>query len=353
MAANFGSITQLMVARVLSGIGSGFGMATGAVYISEVAPRELRGMMATLYNVNIMGGVAGAYWINYGSTIHIASTSPWQWRVPMILQMIPGLVLAAGLPFCPESPRFLALRGKEETAKKALLRIRGLPEDHEYFREEFQELQLKVSSEAEEAKGFHGLVQLIKLCSTNPSIRSRLFFTLIIQTLFIMSGGNSITYYAPTILKSIGLVNTQILLFTAVYGLIKVSSVFIYAMFLVDRFGRRPLLIAGATINFVCLLYLACYLGLAKITAGTHPSAAAWVAIVAICVFAVGESSVTVPLQHGTDICRRLWLRMGTSFFPRYIRDLPHSCSWTNRHHRLHLSEPAQLWHHSWVPEHD
>jgi MFS family permease len=84
MSANFGSIAELLAGRVVSGLGSGFGMTTGAIYISEIAPRELRGCLSTFYNVNIMAGVTGAYWINYGSLLHIASTSSWQWRVPMV-----------------------------------------------------------------------------------------------------------------------------------------------------------------------------------------------------------------------------------------------------------------------------
>jgi MFS family permease len=84
MAANFGSIPELLAGRVLSGLGSGFGMTTGAIYISEIAPREIRGCLSTFYNLNIMAGVTGSYWINYGSLLHISSDSSWQWRVPMV-----------------------------------------------------------------------------------------------------------------------------------------------------------------------------------------------------------------------------------------------------------------------------
>ena len=75
MAVNFGSLSELLVGRVLSGIGSGSGMSVGPIYISEVAPLELRGMMTTFYNVNIMAGVAGSYWINYASQSVIPAES--------------------------------------------------------------------------------------------------------------------------------------------------------------------------------------------------------------------------------------------------------------------------------------
>ena len=103
-----------------------------------------------------------------------------------------------------------------------------------------------------------------------------------------MSGGNSITYYAPQILQSIGLNSAQILLFTSIYGCVKVCSVLLYAFVLTDRFGRRPLLLIGSTMNVLCLLYLSVFLGVAKIDATAKPTPAAWIAIVAICIFAIG-----------------------------------------------------------------
>lgn len=78
MAANFGSLVELLVGRVVSGLGSGLGMTVGPIYISEVAPTEMRGMMTTFYNINIMAGVAGSYWINYASFEHISPEDSWQ-----------------------------------------------------------------------------------------------------------------------------------------------------------------------------------------------------------------------------------------------------------------------------------
>lgn len=79
MAANFGSLSELLVGRILSGIGSGSGMSVGPIYISDVAPLKLRGMMTTFYNVNIMAGVAESYWIKNASQSVISAESNWQW----------------------------------------------------------------------------------------------------------------------------------------------------------------------------------------------------------------------------------------------------------------------------------
>jgi len=290
MAANFGSIAELLVGRIFSGLGSGVGMTTGAIYIAEISPREVRGCMATFFNINIMAGVTGAYWINYGSVLHIPVSSAWQWRVPMILQVIPAVVLFGGLPFFPESPRYLALRGRLDQAKTTLQHLRQLPEGDPYFEREHAELIASVVSAQEVESGWKAFKTLARTCAHDESTRKRLVFVVVVQTLFILSGGNSITYYAPTILKNMGLNSEQVLLFTAIYGMVKVASIFLYAIALVDRFGRRPLLLIGAAINFVCLLYLACYLGLANITGG-GATPASWIAIVAICIFAVGMSN--------------------------------------------------------------
>ncbi|KAL4963435.1 uncharacterized protein BDV14DRAFT_176562 [Aspergillus stella-maris] len=139
-----------------------------------------------------------------------------------------------------------------------------------------------------------------------------------------MSGGNSITYYAPTILVSIGLDSAQVLLFTAIYGLIKVVSVFLYAFFLTDRFGRRPLLLIGSTINTLCLTYLAAFLGVSNISDNASPSPAAWVAIEAICIFA-----------------NQVWLWLGSRILPNGVQNLPDLSARPNCVHYIHVPKSA------------
>ncbi|PYI05215.1 sugar transporter [Aspergillus sclerotiicarbonarius CBS 121057] len=305
MAANLGSFAELLVGRVLSGVGSGLGMSAGPIYISEVAPLELRGMMTTFYNVNIMSGVAGSYWINYGSLQVLPSTSSWQWRTTLVLQSIPALILLLGFPFFPESPRYLMMRGRIDAAYCSLSRLRGgMDESTEYFAREYMELRSKL--DATPASGVQAFLALVRECIHHAPTRKVLLFVTLIQTFFIMSGGNSITYYAPDILDSIGLTQSQVLLFTAIYGLIKFLAVLLYAFFLTDRYGRRPLLLLGSTINVLCLLYLTCYLALSPpSSSSTGPSAASWVSIVAICVYAIGYGFGWAPAFSLTasEIC--------------------------------------------------
>ncbi|GKZ35606.1 hypothetical protein AbraIFM66950_006306 [Aspergillus brasiliensis] len=315
MAANLGSFAELLVGRVLSGFGSGLGMSAGPVYISEVAPLELRGMMTTFYNVSIMSGVTGSYWINYASYQIIPTTSSWQWRTTLVLQSIPAIILFLGFPFFPESPRYLMMRGRIDAARRSLSRLRGGMDEHtEYFAREYTELlsKLDITNTTTSSKAF---LSLLRECIHHPPTRKILLFVILIQTFFIMSGGNSITYYAPNILESIGLNQSQVLLFTAIYGLVKLLSVFFYACFLTERFGRRPLLLIGSTINVCCLLYLTCYLALSpphsssssSSSTGTEssPSAASYISILAICTYAIGYGIGWAPVFSLTasEIC--------------------------------------------------
>ncbi|KAB8207124.1 putative sugar transporter [Aspergillus parasiticus] len=288
MAANFGSLAQFLAGRVVSGLGSGIAYSAGPVYLSEIAPAELRGMLSTFYNAGIMSGVAGAYWINYGSSQVFPNDSQYQWRVSMILQLIPSTALLIGYPFFPESPRFLMMAGQQDAAKHSLSRLRGgLDETNEYFLCEWNDLVQSVESHS--GATWSAFINLLRKCVHEKPIRKIILFVLLLQTFFIMSGGNSITYYAPNILNSVGFDAEKVLLFTAVYGTIKFISVFLYSFFLTERFGRRPLLLAGASINLACLIYISAYLGKAGSTnSANSPSAAAIVAVIAICIFAIG-----------------------------------------------------------------
>lgn len=287
MAVNFGSLPELLVGRIISGLGSGLAYSAGPCYLSEIAPAELRGMLSTFYNAGIMSSVAGAYWINYGCSTVL--TGRFQWVAPMILQMIPSAVLLLGYPFVPESPRFLLMAGRADEAKRSLLHLRGgLDETHEYFAREWSDLSQRIECQSADGIWKASTIVLQRVWNEKP-VRKILIFVLVVQTFFIMSGGNSITYYAPNILKSVGFDSEKVLLFTAVYGLIKFLSVLIYALYLTERFGRRPLLLIGAFVNLLCLVYLSAYLGKANIVENSeNASPAAIVAVISICVFAVG-----------------------------------------------------------------
>lgn len=245
------------------------------------------------------------------------------------------------------------MRGRTDQAKGALLQLRQIPEDDDYFVTEYHELIANIDHEQDTTSQWQSFKSLMTHCATDPSTRKRLVLVMIVQTLFIMSGGNSITYYAPTILGNMGFDSQEELLFTAICGMVKVASILLYSIVLTDRFGRRPLLLIGATINFVCLLYLSCFHGLASLD---KPSAASWVALVMICVFAVGKflaSLIMLTKFHAHISTRRLRIWLGSSFLPHGIRNLPNAHTWHYCHTGVHVSELAELCDHPGIPQHD
>ena len=93
------------------------------LYISEISPPEIRGALLVLEEFSIVTGIVIAFWITYG-TQYMASE--WSWRLPFLLQMVPGFVLGAGTTFLPFSPRWLVSKGRAEDAGDSLCKLRQL-----------------------------------------------------------------------------------------------------------------------------------------------------------------------------------------------------------------------------------
>lgn len=286
-----GGIVMLIVGRVLSGASSGAASVAGTTYLAEISPKVIRGGLSALYNANTMFGVSLGYWINYGSLLHISSLSNAQWQVPMAMQTLPGLILVCGLIALPESPRWLASKDRVDDAWKSLQTLRQLDLGHPFLQEEVSEISESRLYYLEQPKGLN-----MARFSQVPNLAKRLILVILVQTFFQLCGGNVITYYNTTILDSIGFIDPKTnFLFSGIYGLVKVISVFIYCLYFVDHYGRRPLLWAGSIIIIVTLTYMSIYLGALMDTSGSK--ATGWAAIVAIYLYAVGYaiSWATVP----------------------------------------------------------
>ncbi|WWC93843.1 hypothetical protein V866_000679 [Kwoniella sp. B9012] len=292
-----GNVNQVIGGRAMQGFASGGGTVTGTLFLAEIAPKAIRGVLGAFFSTNIMLGVSLGYWVNYISVLHIKSTSHWQWRFPIIFQLYPGIILLLALPFMPESPRWLVLQNKDQQAMKALCRIRRLPEDHPFIVAEYQEISNSVNAEVELAhsSSWAGLYSELR---NDRTLLRRFILVLIVQLGFNFSGGNSITYYQTSILSTINVTTTDgAYLFSGIYGLMKVLAVLIYAFFCSERFGRRKMVLIGAFINILCVLWIAIYLG----ALAGHNKAAGWVAIAAVCLFAIGYGIGWAPVAFGLN----------------------------------------------------
>ncbi|KAM0756202.1 putative hexose transport-related protein [Meredithblackwellia eburnea MCA 4105] len=287
------NINQVIGARVIEGFAGGAATVTGTMYVSEVSPASVRGLLGALFSTNIMLGVCLGYWGNYGSILNISASSHWQWRVPLLIQFIPGVIICALLPFVVESPRWYALKGKNDDALASLVRIRRLPADHSFVLQEYTQILGSIESERNISVSWVGLG---KELSKNKSLLRRFILVVIVQFGFNFSGGNSITYYQTSILTTIGVTGNSAYLFSGIYGLMKVAAVFIYALIFAERFGRRKMLLIGGIINILCVAWIAIYLG-----ALPGNKKAGWASVASICIFAIGYGIGWAPNGFGLN----------------------------------------------------
>src|SRR5947207_9403845 len=115
---------MLVVARFIGGIGVGMLSMIEPLYISEISPPEIRGALLVAEEFAIVFGIIMAFWITYG-TRYISGE--WAWRLPFLIQIIPGLILGARIAFLPFSPRWLASKGRDDEALASLAKLRQLP----------------------------------------------------------------------------------------------------------------------------------------------------------------------------------------------------------------------------------
>ncbi len=234
ICASAPSLAVLVVGRVVVGLGIGLASTTVPVYISEVSPPEARGWQVSLFQLAITIGILAAYLVDYA----FAKSGAWRWMLG--LAAVPGAMLGIGMLFLPESPRWLARYLRPESARAVLVRIRGT-QDVEL---EWREISVSISH-SEERGTWSDLL--------HPAVRHALIVGVGLAIFQQVTGINTVIYYAPTIIQSAGLPSASAaILATAGIGLVNVLMT-IVAMWLIDRVGRRPLLLTGISGMIVSL----------------------------------------------------------------------------------------------------
>lgn len=183
-----------------------------------------------------------------------------RWEVPTSLHIIfAGLIIILSF-FQYESPRYFVKQGKDEKATQALARIRNLPVDHEYVVREITGIQTAHQAEMEASMGA-GWLGIVKETFLVPGNLYRLYLTCMAQILSQWSGAGSITLYAPDLFKLLGITGqNEGLLVTGVFGIVKLVSAVICALFLVDVIGRKNALLLGITLQSIAMIYIASFL---------------------------------------------------------------------------------------------
>lgn len=229
--------TVLLAGRFVVGIGIGFSSVIAPLYISEVAPSDVRGALVSLYQFAITVGILGAYIVDYV----LASSA--NWRLMLGLAVVPSLVLVAGMLLMPESPRYLFKLKRDAEARDELSRIYGAGDGPAAEERSIRESLALPSA---------GIFELF----AQRGVRVALFIGVTLAILQQVTGINTVIYYGPQIFQLAGISsNAGSILAETLVGTVNCLMTLI-AIFFVDRVGRKPLLYAGLAGMFVALAAL-------------------------------------------------------------------------------------------------
>ncbi|KAI8682204.1 MFS domain-containing protein [Fusarium keratoplasticum] len=312
-----GLVGLIMGGRAVAGLGIGAAAPVIPVYIAEVAPPSIRGKLIGFFEIGSQGAQMLGFWVNYAVNKTISPDTSAQWRVPLGLQLLPGVILLAVLPLCPESPRWLCKQDQWEKAENIMADIRQLPISHPYVAKELREIRAEVEFEAHLNSinpGFKGkLKDLFK-----KGIRNRLAIGLCLMMCQNMTGVNIITYYSPRIFATLGIQSTDLKLFaTGFYGVAKTLGMVIFSFWVADHLGRRKGLIWGAFVGAVPMLYLGGYVmknDPEAVAAAGETNMSGWGYLAMVCVYLYGV--IYCATWQGIT-----WL-YASEIYPLYLRSL-------------------------------
>ena len=255
----------LITARVVAGVAIGIASFVAPLYISEIAPVAIRGKLVSINQVALTSGIVISYLVDYA----FAGSGAWRWMFAMAV--VPAAAFCIGLMFIPDSPRWLAARGHADQAKAVLNRMRA----PDKVAGELDEIQQSVKQQKGSwSELFSPLLRMAMIVGVGLAIAQQI------------TGINTVIYYAPIILKFAGLSSASSAILASVgVGVVNVALT-IVAMQLIDRVGRRPLLLislAGMTVSLGVL-------GLA-FALPQMASSLGWIAVASLMVY-VGSFAV-------------------------------------------------------------
>ncbi len=227
-----------IVFRFFGGIAVGTASMLSPMYISEISPGARRGALVSLNQLAIVIGILIAFFSNY----LLVGVGPDNWRWMLAVMGLPALFFFISLLFVPESPRWLVQKGKTEEAFGILSRING----SEKASTELRDIESSVHNEE---RGTYREV-------FSKELRPLLMIGVLLAIFQQMTGINSIMYYAPIIFQKIGSGTSSALMQTIAVGAVNLTFT-IVSLKLIDRWGRKPLLIVGAIGMVVSLAVIA------------------------------------------------------------------------------------------------
>ena len=265
-----GSELQLVIYRIIGGVGIGVASIISPLYISEISIARYRGTLVSLYQLAITIGFLGAYLVNYAILDHAIHAPEADitgsiydkifisenWRAMLGMETIPALLFFMVLFFIPESPRWLVIRNREDAAAKILSKTYG-PEKAE---EQVSELKNLVSGEVR--SDWRLLFQ--------PGFRLAVLIGVCLAILGQFMGVNAVLYYGPSIFEQTGLSEGDSLLYQVMVGAVNVLAT-VLGMWLIDRIGRKKLIYWGVSGMIISLFLIGLYFTVNRASAVLPP----------------------------------------------------------------------------------
>lgn len=241
-AVSFG---MFLAGRAIAGLAVGAMVSTVPVYLTEISPPAYRGLVTGLTGLGICFGTMLANWI--GFACGYAPDGPVQWRLPLALQLPWGVILFLGAQFIlPESPRWLIQHGHDERARKSFSKVhRGIQDADQEFEIMQSQILFEESRDA------------ISWKEAFTKYRHRALITIACQASTALTGVNVIGYYQTISYQALGISGHTILALTGVYATIAMISNIITSLWVVDRWGRRGMLLAGYSAVVLVEIYAA------------------------------------------------------------------------------------------------
>jgi SP family sugar:H+ symporter-like MFS transporter len=256
------SSAMFIVARIVGGLGVGAASVLSPAYISEVTPAGIRGRLSSVQQVMIITGLTGAFLINYllaatagGSTAELAGYPAWRWM--FWAQVIPAGIFFLTLLLIPESPRYLVAKGRNDQAEAVLTRLVGAAEG----RRKVEEISASLAADHHRPK----LSDLVD--KSTGKIRMLVWAGIGLAVFQQLVGINVVFYYGAVLWQSVGFSEDDALKINILSGALSILAC-LFTIMVIDRIGRKPLLLIGSAGMAVTLALMAAAFSTATVTDG-------------------------------------------------------------------------------------
>ncbi|KAF6834592.1 MFS monosaccharide transporter [Colletotrichum plurivorum] len=233
--------------RLISGLGVAIVSTSVPLYQAEISPAKKRGHFVTMNHVGFIAGIATGLWVGYGMRHWTTETGVYYgWRVSIILEVFPALIFGIGLPWIPETPRWLVENKQKDAARSTLRWLREGSHDDDQIEHEFGAIVKNVDEYRRSGRNWLSLFR-------EEALFSRLWRAALLQFMAQACGATSMKYYLPSLLQALGVDVSVALMAGAIEMTIKIGFT-VLEMFIIDRFGRRNCLAAGCVVMAISML---------------------------------------------------------------------------------------------------